>query len=67
MVGNRIRHLLVTDKEDKKPIGIVSATDIVEYVRENRSPDAGRQGRYQSAAKRMEILLLIFAQCKEHW
>ncbi len=35
MVRNRIRHLLVTDKEDKKPLGIVSATDIVAYVREN--------------------------------
>lgn len=35
MVRNKIRHLLVTDKEDKKPIGIVSATDIVAYVREN--------------------------------
>lgn len=35
MVRNRIRHLLVTDKEDKKSIGIVSATDIVAYVREN--------------------------------
>jgi CBS domain-containing protein len=34
MVRNRIRHLLVTDKEGK-PIGIVSATDIVAYVREN--------------------------------
>lgn len=36
MVRNRIRHLLVTEKEDKRPIGIVSATDIVAYVRENR-------------------------------
>jgi len=35
MVRNKIRHLLVTDKEDKKPIGILSATDIVAYVREN--------------------------------
>ncbi len=35
MVRNRIRHLLVTDKEDKKPVGIVSAMDIVAYVREN--------------------------------
>lgn len=35
MVRNKIRHLLVTDKEDKKPVGIVSATDIVAYVREN--------------------------------
>lgn len=35
MFRNRIRHLLVTDKEDKKSIGIVSATDIVAYVREN--------------------------------
>jgi predicted transcriptional regulator len=34
MVRNRIRHLLVTDKEGK-PIGIMSATDIVAYVREN--------------------------------
>lgn len=35
MVRNRIRHLLVTDKEDNKPVGIVSATDIVAYVRRN--------------------------------
>ncbi len=35
MVRNKIRHLLVTDKEDKRPIGILSATDIVAYVREN--------------------------------
>ena len=35
MLRNRIRHLLVIDKKDKKPIGIVSATDIVAYVREN--------------------------------
>jgi signal-transduction protein with cAMP-binding, CBS, and nucleotidyltransferase domain len=34
MFRNRIRHLLVTEA-DKKPIGIVSATDIVAYVREN--------------------------------
>lgn len=35
MVRNRIRHLLVTDKEDNIPIGIVSTTDITAYVREN--------------------------------
>lgn len=35
MVRNRVRHLLVTDKEDRKPIGVVSSTDIVAYVREN--------------------------------
>jgi signal-transduction protein with cAMP-binding, CBS, and nucleotidyltransferase domain len=35
MVRNRIRHLLVIDNADKKPLGIVSATDIVAYVREN--------------------------------
>lgn len=35
MVRNKIRHILVTDKEDKKPIGIMSTTDIVAYVREN--------------------------------
>lgn len=35
MVRNKIRHLLVINKEDKRPIGIVSATDIVAYVREN--------------------------------
>lgn len=34
MVRNRVRHLLVTDKEDKKPLGVVSSTDIVAYVRE---------------------------------
>ncbi|HEX7033828.1 MAG TPA: CBS domain-containing protein [Nitrososphaera sp.] len=35
MVRNKIRHLLVTDKGDMKPIGILSAMDIVAYVREN--------------------------------
>ena len=35
MVRNKIRHLLVTDKVDNKAIGIVSATDIIAYVREN--------------------------------
>ncbi len=35
MVRNRIRHLLVIDQEDNKPVGIVSETDIVSYVRKN--------------------------------
>jgi CBS domain-containing protein len=35
MVRNKIRHILVTDKEDGRAIGIVSATDIVAYVRES--------------------------------
>jgi CBS domain-containing protein len=35
MVRNRVRHLLVTDKEEMKPLGIVTSTDIVAYVREN--------------------------------
>jgi signal-transduction protein with cAMP-binding, CBS, and nucleotidyltransferase domain len=35
MVRNKIRHILVTDRDYKKPIGIVSTTDIVAYVREN--------------------------------
>ncbi|MDQ3969913.1 MAG: CBS domain-containing protein [Thermoproteota archaeon] len=35
MVRNRVRQLLATDKEDKKPIGVVSSTDIVACVREN--------------------------------
>jgi CBS domain-containing protein len=35
MVRNRVRHLLVTDIEGMKPIGVVSTTDIVAYVREN--------------------------------
>ena len=35
MVRNRVRHLLVTDKEEMKPLGILTSTDIVAYVREN--------------------------------
>lgn len=35
IVRNRVRHLLVTYREDKKPLGVVSSTDIVAYVREN--------------------------------
>lgn len=35
MVRNRVRHLLVTDKEEMKPLGIVTSTDIVAYLREN--------------------------------
>lgn len=35
MVKNKIRHLLVIDEADKKPLGIVSATDVLAYVREN--------------------------------
>jgi signal-transduction protein with cAMP-binding, CBS, and nucleotidyltransferase domain len=34
MVRNRIRHLLVID-QDSKPVGIVSETNIVAYVRRN--------------------------------
>jgi predicted transcriptional regulator len=35
MLRNRVRHLLVTDREEMKPLGIVTSTDIVAYVREN--------------------------------
>lgn len=35
MIRNKIRHLLVTDKKDDRPIGIVSATDIIACVKEN--------------------------------
>lgn len=34
MIRNRIRHIVVAD-ENREPIGIVSATDIVAFVREN--------------------------------
>jgi signal-transduction protein with cAMP-binding, CBS, and nucleotidyltransferase domain len=35
LVRNRVRHLLVTDKEAMKALGIVTSTDIVAYVKEN--------------------------------
>jgi CBS domain-containing protein len=35
LVTNRVRHLLVTDKEAMKALGIVTSTDIVAYVKEN--------------------------------
>ena len=35
MIRNRVRHLLVTDKDEIKPIGIITSTDILAYVREN--------------------------------
>jgi signal-transduction protein with cAMP-binding, CBS, and nucleotidyltransferase domain len=34
MVSNKLRHIVIVDK-DQKPVGIISATDIVAYVREN--------------------------------
>jgi signal-transduction protein with cAMP-binding, CBS, and nucleotidyltransferase domain len=34
MIRNKIRHMVVAD-ENREPIGIVSATDIVAFVREN--------------------------------
>jgi signal-transduction protein with cAMP-binding, CBS, and nucleotidyltransferase domain len=55
MVRNRLRHLIVTDK-DNEPMGIVSATDIVAYISENNLTKAHiskeilealeREGRY---------------------
>lgn len=34
MVRNKVRHMVVVDK-NQEPVGIISATDIVAYVREN--------------------------------
>jgi signal-transduction protein with cAMP-binding, CBS, and nucleotidyltransferase domain len=34
MVSNKVRHVLIVDK-NQKPVGVISATDIVAYVREN--------------------------------
>jgi isocitrate dehydrogenase len=34
MVSNKVRHVVIVDK-NQKPVGIISATDIVAYVREN--------------------------------
>ena len=55
MVRNRLRHLIVADKNNE-PMGIVSATDIVAYIRENNLTKAHiskeilealeREGRY---------------------
>jgi signal-transduction protein with cAMP-binding, CBS, and nucleotidyltransferase domain len=35
MVSNKVRHIVIVDNNQKKPVGIISATDIVAYVREN--------------------------------
>ena len=55
MVRNRLRYLIVADKNNE-PMGIVSATDIVAYIRENNLTKAHiskeildtleREGRY---------------------
>jgi signal-transduction protein with cAMP-binding, CBS, and nucleotidyltransferase domain len=55
MVSNRLRHLIVADANNE-PIGIVSATDIVGFIRENNLAKAQtskeilealeREGRY---------------------
>ena len=55
MVRNRLRHLIVADKNNEL-MGIVSATDIVAYIRENNLTKAHiskeilealeREGRY---------------------
>jgi signal-transduction protein with cAMP-binding, CBS, and nucleotidyltransferase domain len=34
MVRNKVRHIVIVDNK-QKPVGIISATDIVAYVREN--------------------------------
>ncbi len=34
MVSNKVRHVVIVDK-NQKPVGIISATDIVAYIREN--------------------------------
>ncbi|HZB79958.1 MAG TPA: CBS domain-containing protein [Nitrososphaera sp.] len=34
MVSNKVRHVVIVDR-NQKPVGIISATDIVAYVREN--------------------------------
>jgi len=34
MVSNKVRHVVIVDK-NQEPVGIISATDIVAYVREN--------------------------------
>ncbi len=34
MVSNKVRHVVIVD-QNQKPVGIISATDIVAYVREN--------------------------------
>jgi signal-transduction protein with cAMP-binding, CBS, and nucleotidyltransferase domain len=34
MVSNKLRHVVIVDK-NQEPVGIISATDIVAYVREN--------------------------------
>jgi signal-transduction protein with cAMP-binding, CBS, and nucleotidyltransferase domain len=40
MIRNRVRHLLVVENDDvKKPLGIITPTDFVGYLKENLSID----------------------------
>jgi signal-transduction protein with cAMP-binding, CBS, and nucleotidyltransferase domain len=45
MTQNRVRHLLVAENEDiSRPLGIISTSDFVRYLRENLEVD-GSKGR----------------------
>ena len=40
MIQNKIRHLLVVENDDRnKPLGIITATDFVAYLKENLNID----------------------------
>jgi signal-transduction protein with cAMP-binding, CBS, and nucleotidyltransferase domain len=41
MVSNKVRHVVIVDK-NQEPVGIISATDIVAYVRENSSQNIAK-------------------------
>ena len=38
MINNKVRHLLVVDK-DKKELGMITVSDLAEYLRENLDID----------------------------
>jgi CBS domain-containing protein len=39
MLRNKVRHLLVVDEEDRKPVGIIAPTDLNKYLRANIDMD----------------------------
>jgi len=51
MVSNKVRHVVIIDR-NQEPVGIISATDIVAYVRENSQNVAKISGDVIEALER---------------
>jgi len=67
MIQNRVRHLLVVENDDiDKPLGIITPTDFVGYLKENMNIDdvnvkileslkeEGQKGEYQEVIEELE-------------